>query len=40
MGTMIPYRGYNNGYDNLMYNMHKNASVRYTQECVMYGKIQ
>ena len=40
MGIVITYRGYNNGYNNPVYNAHKTVDVLYTWECVMQGKIQ
>ena len=30
MGIMITYHEYSNGYNNLMYNAHKNVDVHYT----------
>ena len=32
MGIMITYHGYNNGYNNPLYNVHKSTGVRYTQQ--------
>ena len=29
MGKMITYHGYNNGYNNPMYNVHQNMDVHY-----------
>ena len=40
MGIMITYHGYNNGHNNPMYNVHKNAGAHYTQEHIIHSKIQ
>ena len=39
MGRMITYHGYNDGYNNPVYNMHKTVGVRYTWEHMIHGKI-
>ena len=35
MGIMIAYHGY----DNAVYNAHRNVGAHYTQECIIQGKI-
>ena len=36
MGIMITYHGYNNS----VYNAHKNMGACYTWECIIHSKIQ
>ena len=35
MGIMITYHGYNNRYNNSVYNAHKNVGTHYTQQNVV-----
>ena len=32
--------GHNNGYNNPMYNVHKNMDTHYTQKCIIHSKIR
>ena len=38
MGIMIAYHGYNNGYNNLLYDVHRNVGVHSTQEHIYMAK--
>ena len=39
MDTIITYLGYNNGYNNPVYNAHKNVDAYYTWEHIIHCKI-
>ena len=39
MGIMIAYHGHNNDYDNLVYNVHKNVGVHYTQQNTVLSNV-
>ena len=36
MGIMITYYGYNNGYNNPVYNVHKNVGAYYTRQNMVF----